>query len=171
MNLRDSNLVNELFGNRAGDQRIIETGRRLSAVAPESAVVAHLGSDEFAIFTPLGSTEPATFTAALARAVNQPLRMSGQLVPMSADFGYVVSAATENDPAKLIDAARFALQEARKSKQAPRLGSLRNSKPCASSNEPSTSISKRQSTATNWFCTGNRSSMVPTWICSVGRLC
>ncbi|MEV6597807.1 EAL domain-containing protein [Actinoplanes sp. NPDC051346] len=44
--------VNDTLGHHAGDQVLLEAGRRLSAAAGESGVVARLGGDEFAVLLP-----------------------------------------------------------------------------------------------------------------------
>lgn len=41
--------VNDTLGHVAGDQLLVEVGRRLRAAAPDGALVARLGGDEFAV--------------------------------------------------------------------------------------------------------------------------
>ncbi|OJF12017.1 hypothetical protein BG844_23025 [Couchioplanes caeruleus subsp. caeruleus] len=44
--------VNDTLGHHAGDQVLLEAGRRLSAAAGDAGVVARLGGDEFAVLLP-----------------------------------------------------------------------------------------------------------------------
>ncbi|GGQ59812.1 putative bifunctional diguanylate cyclase/phosphodiesterase [Couchioplanes azureus] len=44
--------VNDTLGHHAGDQVLLEAGRRLSEAAGDAAVVARLGGDEFAVLLP-----------------------------------------------------------------------------------------------------------------------
>ncbi|WP_051356350.1 putative bifunctional diguanylate cyclase/phosphodiesterase [Azorhizobium doebereinerae] len=110
--LRDSNLVNELFGISAGDERLVEAARRLSAAAPPGSVVARLGGDEFAIFIEHPGPDAAAAIAGIADALRAPFLISGQSVPMSADFGYVLTRPGLTDAAELRKLAGIALQTA-----------------------------------------------------------
>ncbi|MFI5493971.1 putative bifunctional diguanylate cyclase/phosphodiesterase [Actinoplanes sp. NPDC051859] len=44
--------VNDTLGHHAGDQVLLEAGRRLSAAAGDEGIVARLGGDEFAVLLP-----------------------------------------------------------------------------------------------------------------------
>ncbi|MFG1346216.1 EAL domain-containing protein [Xanthobacter autotrophicus DSM 431] len=115
INLRDSSLVNELFGGAAGDLRIIEAGRRLTEAAPAGATVARMGGDEFAVVVPGGTAmpDPQRLVGTLVEAVGAPYRLSGQLVPMRLDLGYAIRTDAEVDPDRFIQMAGIALEAAR----------------------------------------------------------
>src|SRR4029453_7419974 len=44
--------VNDTFGHHAGDQVLLEAGRRLTAGVGADGIVARLGGDEFAVLPP-----------------------------------------------------------------------------------------------------------------------
>ncbi len=120
MDLRSSKLVNDLFGSSGGDERLLETARRLRDATPAEGIVARTGDDEFTIYlddTAL-AVPPDVLVADLIAAVAQPFRLSGQLVPMRADAGYVVRDSDLTDWESVVRAASAALEEARSGKEA-----------------------------------------------------
>ncbi|WP_104434195.1 EAL domain-containing protein [Kineococcus xinjiangensis] len=60
--------VNDLHGHQAGDQVLVEFGRRLRGVAREDDLVVRLGGDEFAVLVYRGMS-PAQITALAQRLV------------------------------------------------------------------------------------------------------
>lgn len=115
MDLRSSYLVNALFGSAGGDQRLVETARRLSEAVAPGALVARTGGDEFAIYTenPAALASPLCFVERIVLAVDKPFRLAGQLVPMRADVGYALRQSANGSWAELLQAAEVALEVAR----------------------------------------------------------
>jgi diguanylate cyclase len=80
--------VNDTYGHVTGDQVLIETARRLCELAPESAVVARYGGDEFAVFFPTG---PAVLDA-VARRIEATLQRPISLADTAAASHITISA-------------------------------------------------------------------------------
>ncbi|MFG1257303.1 EAL domain-containing protein [Xanthobacter flavus] len=120
MDLRSSKLVNDLFGSSGGDERLLEAARRLRHATPQEGIVARTGDDEFTIYLDDSALagSPEAFVADVIAAVARPFRLSGQLVPMRADAGYVVRDSDLTDWESVVRAASAALEEARSGKEA-----------------------------------------------------
>ncbi len=85
-------LVNDSVGHAAGDEMLIETGRRICAVLGERGVVARLGGDEFAILVddpPHANTAEAA-AAQILRVLGEPMWVAGRELFPSASIGIAV---------------------------------------------------------------------------------
>ncbi len=82
-------LVNDSAGHAAGDQMLIEAGRRIGSLLSDADVVARLGGDEFAVLVMhVESTGQAeTLAAALLEALGQPMWIAGRELFPSASVG------------------------------------------------------------------------------------
>lgn len=78
--------VNDGYGHQAGDRLLREVGRRIRETVPETALVARLGSDEFAVLLGLDADDPdagddAAFVENIAcrllAAIAQPFELLG----------------------------------------------------------------------------------------------
>ena len=82
-------LVNDSIGHAAGDELLVEAGRRLSAVLGEGAVIARLGGDEFAVLVE-GIADRAAAEAlasALLARLGRPMWIAGRELFPSASIG------------------------------------------------------------------------------------
>lgn len=81
--------LNELLGYRAGDEALVEVARRLESF-PRRCEVGRLGGDEFCvILDPVEDLRDALKSAeALVRGFEEPLRVSGREVFMTASAGF-----------------------------------------------------------------------------------
>lgn len=110
--------VNDGYGHRAGDQLLIAaSGILRNEVADRDATVFRCGGDQFALHLPRASTKDAE---ALAEAILYALRqfrpaVSGSPTPLqvSASIGIATYPAYEDDAAKLLDNAEYAVNEAK----------------------------------------------------------
>jgi diguanylate cyclase (GGDEF)-like protein len=82
-------LVNDSVGHAAGDEMLVETGRRIRAVLRENDAVARLGGDEFAILIDDPSDERAAEAAAarILEVLGEPMWVAGRELFPSASIG------------------------------------------------------------------------------------
>ena len=89
LDLDDFKMVNDIQGHLAGDQLLVEVGRRLQAAAPKQAVVARFGGDEFALLVHSIAVEPIV-TRILA-AIDAPVLLDGHEVRATVSIGSAVA--------------------------------------------------------------------------------
>ncbi|WP_203740157.1 putative bifunctional diguanylate cyclase/phosphodiesterase [Actinoplanes cyaneus] len=91
--------VNDTIGHHAGDQVLIEAGRRLSGHVAEAGVVARLGGDEFAVLIPgvSGLPEAVRLADRLVAELNRDFRIEDQLAAIGASLGVALSPADSAD--------------------------------------------------------------------------
>ena len=82
-------LINDSIGHAAGDEMLVEVGRRISEVVGNAGVVARFGGDEFALLAdPVEGAEDAEALAArLLEALGKPLWIAGRELFPSASIG------------------------------------------------------------------------------------
>ena len=109
--------VNDSLGHAAGDQLIQVMGRRLKAALPAGCTPGRLGGDEFVVvIEESGSVERVHEIAQrLARAVGEPLELSGRLVRVSASIGVAIGHDASDTPLDLLGFANAALHQAKDS--------------------------------------------------------
>ncbi|MEU4155046.1 EAL domain-containing protein [Actinoplanes sp. NPDC026670] len=85
--------VNDTIGHHAGDQVLIESGRRLAAHVHSPAVVARLGGDEFAVLLPQvsGLSEATTLADRLVAELNRDFALDEGPAAISGSLGIAVS--------------------------------------------------------------------------------
>jgi diguanylate cyclase len=107
--------VNDRFGHEAGDQALIEIGKRIVVAVRASDTVARLGGDEFVIVCEGLSRDQAEALGRRVRAdVAAPLEIGKDLVELSVDLGIAVELAPEEgDVSGLLDAADRAMYHAK----------------------------------------------------------
>ncbi|MBU58698.1 MAG: bifunctional diguanylate cyclase/phosphodiesterase [Alcanivorax sp.] len=110
--------VNSSLGMATGDEVLREAARRVSALAPEQALVARLAGDEYGVLLS-GEEDPQTVKAlsdAIVGEMARPYRIHGFECRISACLG-IASAAVDTlgglDSSDLLKRALLALQEAK----------------------------------------------------------
>ena len=104
--------VNETLGHAAGDELLVQAGRRLSACVRSSDTVGRLGGDEFAIVLPQPD-DAATVAKRVMAAMAEPFRVAGQEVYVSASIGIGVYPADGPDAHTLLKNADTAMNHAK----------------------------------------------------------
>jgi diguanylate cyclase (GGDEF)-like protein len=108
--------VNDTLGHPAGDQLLIEIGKRLQSTVRETDVLARLGGDEFAI---IQQDAPNQHEAAIAlalrivEAISQPFDLNGNRASLGASIGIVLAPEHGIDPEGLLKRADLALYDAK----------------------------------------------------------
>jgi diguanylate cyclase (GGDEF)-like protein len=83
--------VNDALGYAGGDQALAEIGRRLQRAVPKDAIIARLGSDEFALLMSGTNADAAMASARILRqALLRPFWMN-QLIQVSVSIGLAVA--------------------------------------------------------------------------------
>lgn len=103
--------LNDSLGHQAGDQLLIEIGRRLQGGALSEEVVCRLGGDEFAVIAP-GETLRKR-AAALTRLLTQPHSIYGRSITPGASIGAALFPTDATDAADLQRFADMALYRAK----------------------------------------------------------
>jgi diguanylate cyclase (GGDEF)-like protein len=81
--------INDSLGHKAGDDLLVVTARRLVDALHPGDTAARLGGDEFAVLLEAPPTRPVGAVAdVLAGALEQPARLHGLDVQVSASIGY-----------------------------------------------------------------------------------
>jgi diguanylate cyclase (GGDEF)-like protein/PAS domain S-box-containing protein len=109
-------VVNDTFGHPAGDQLLIEVGRRLRTTVRETDVVARLGGDEFAIIQESGPDQHDGAVALALRIINaisRPFDLNGNRANLGTSIGIVLAPEHETDPEGLLKRADLALYDAK----------------------------------------------------------
>ncbi|WP_298109685.1 EAL domain-containing protein [Bradyrhizobium sp.] len=109
-------VVNDTFGHPAGDQLLIEVGRRLKSTVRETDVVARLGGDEFAVIQEGGSDQHEGAIALALRiisAISRPFDLNGNRTSLGTSIGIVLAPEHESDPEELLKRADLALYDAK----------------------------------------------------------
>ena len=108
--------VNDTLGHPAGDQLLIEVGRRLQSTIRETDVLARLGGDEFAIIQEGGPNQHEAAIALALRiiaAISQPFDLNGNRANLGASIGIVLAPEHEIEPEGLLKRADLALYDAK----------------------------------------------------------
>ncbi|MGD1888685.1 MAG: putative bifunctional diguanylate cyclase/phosphodiesterase [Cohaesibacteraceae bacterium] len=106
--------VNDTLGHQAGDQLLIEVGKRLRASIKSTDVLARLGGDEFTILQ-FGVRSPADMEALagrIVRTLNKPFWIDENQVNVGVSVG--VAPYARQEPAAFLRDADIALYEAKK---------------------------------------------------------
>lgn len=111
LDLDDFKEVNDVLGHQAGDEMLIEAGRRLGRCVGPADTVARLGGDEFVIL--LTSTlDPDAVAARVVRALNAPFTLHGREIHPSISLG-LTSADTRLHATDLLRRADIAMYAAK----------------------------------------------------------
>lgn len=109
LNLDRFKAVNEIFGQIAGDQVLVEVAQRIDVTRPPSSFLARLDSDNFAlIFTDTSAgAELETIGRRLCEAIARPIKLSTGTAHVTASVGFAASG-PEDTPETLFDHADYA---------------------------------------------------------------
>ncbi len=86
LDLDDFKEVNDILGHHAGDQMLIEVGRRLRTCVRPDDVVARLGGDEFVVLL-VGSQEPEAVAGRIVDSLRVPVWIDGTMLRPSLSLG------------------------------------------------------------------------------------
>ncbi|GGQ38731.1 GGDEF domain-containing protein [Couchioplanes azureus] len=102
--------VNDAYGHAAGDQLLIEVGRRLRACVRDGDTVARLGGDEFAVLVEgLSADRRDELAGLLAQALSGEVRIGAAVVPLRASIGMATGRHGVHDPDSLLHEADMAM--------------------------------------------------------------
>jgi len=108
--------VNDTLGHPAGDQLLVEVGRRLQSTIRETDVLARLGGDEFAIIQEGGSSQHEGAIALALRiigAISLPFDLNGHEASVGASIGIALAPENGVEPEELLKSADLALYNAK----------------------------------------------------------
>lgn len=107
--------INDTFGQLAGDEILIETGKRLKAVLPQEVLLARWGDDEFAML--IAGPEIEHRSASLAKkildGIKKPIALSIDTINIGASIGIASYPSNSNDLNTLLKNAYTALLQAK----------------------------------------------------------
>ena len=106
--------VNDSLGHTWGDQLLVLVGRRLKVEAPEGALVARVGADEFAVVSRVPDLAAAGALArSLRAAVSTSYPLAGLTIDAAATVGVAISPDHGEDGASLMRRVDVALSNAK----------------------------------------------------------
>lgn len=107
--------INDLFGQRAGDEILCQIAHRLQACVPDGALVARLGGDEFGFVFPLVFERKGAERMAkvLKDVLSAPFDLGERNVRLSACFGLAVYPFAGDEYGELMKSADTALYRAK----------------------------------------------------------
>jgi diguanylate cyclase (GGDEF)-like protein/PAS domain S-box-containing protein len=100
--------INDTLGHAAGDQLLVEVGRRLERAAREQDTVGRLGGDEFVMISRQMHSwaEAGSLAARMMRAVQQRIELAGQPAVPSLSIGVALAALDDSSDSVLATADR-----------------------------------------------------------------
>jgi diguanylate cyclase (GGDEF)-like protein/PAS domain S-box-containing protein len=110
--------INDSMGHAAGDDLLLELGRRLNAAARSSDTVARLGGDEFGVLLPQASL-PGHVRAAVRRmqaAIESPITLHGLEMSLEVSIGVALYPDDGEDVETLLRCADSAMYHAKAEK-------------------------------------------------------
>ncbi|MXO71435.1 putative bifunctional diguanylate cyclase/phosphodiesterase [Alteraurantiacibacter buctensis] len=114
IDLRRFKEVNDMLGHHVGDEVLRLVADRLVIRAPDDAVLARFGSDEFLLAVPLATRIEAEILAgALSAELAAPMRVSGQRIESGASLGVALLDPDQPDLEHLMQHAGLALYYAK----------------------------------------------------------
>jgi len=110
--------VNDTYGHAAGDELLLAVADRLRGAVRSSDIVARLGGDEFAViqFGLNHGGEAELLAKRITAAIEQPYRVAGHNLLISASVGTVVSGDRPQSLDELLKAADESLYEVKRAR-------------------------------------------------------
>ena len=112
LDLDDFKEVNDILGHHAGDQMLIEVGRRLRTCVRPDDVVARLGGDEFVVLL-VGSVDAEAVAARIVESLRVPVWIDGTMLRPSLSLGLASMSETAVDASELLRRADVAMYAAK----------------------------------------------------------
>ncbi|WP_371261752.1 EAL domain-containing protein [Arthrobacter sp. ov118] len=112
LDLDDFKEVNDILGHHAGDQMLIEVGRRLRTCVRPGDVVARLGGDEFVVLL-IGSLDPDAVAARIVDSLRVPVWIDGTMLRPSLSLGLASISEDAVDASELLRRADVAMYAAK----------------------------------------------------------
>lgn len=112
--------VNDTFGHSAGDQFLVEFGKRLNSIEIKENIKIRIAGDEFALYIHgYDSIDhdciEAIWEKVSARVLYGPIEVNGIMIPVSVSCGMAVFGKDTNSIGQLIEYADFAMYQSKKS--------------------------------------------------------
>jgi len=114
LDLDDFKTINDSLGHGAGDELLMEVGRRLGHTLRPADTAARLGGDEFAILLEdVASETPQAVAGRLLKAFERPFTIHRKQVQVHASIGIAVEAHAATTPEELLRNADLAMYMAK----------------------------------------------------------
>ena len=109
--------INDTLGHEAGDQVLLEVAERILACIRPSDMVGRLGGDEFVVLIEGVSDGwiPSTIARRITESFEQPMKVAGHKLKISASIGVAVSSSQTSDASDLLRRADAAMYGAKRS--------------------------------------------------------
>ncbi len=107
--------VNDVYGHVAGDQVLVETGRRLREISDETILLARLGGDEFGILIDgdLSDAQISAYGERICAALQAPFLLSDVTVQIAGSIGFATFPEAGTTAGSLFERADYALYHAK----------------------------------------------------------
>jgi diguanylate cyclase (GGDEF)-like protein len=107
--------VNDAYGHRAGDQVLIEVGRRLRSLGSDFSCIARLGGDEFGVILngERSDAELRSIGLAICMALREPYNIIETQVQLGGSVGFASAPGAADTSEKLYECADYALYYAK----------------------------------------------------------
>ncbi|QOC22465.1 EAL domain-containing protein [Wenzhouxiangella sp. AB-CW3] len=114
LDIDDFKIINDTLTHAAGDQLLVEVGRRLKSALRESDTVARLGGDEFVLLCEISKRDDAIEMARrIMAAITAPVELRGQRLSIQASIGITLMPDDDQDQERLLRNADLAMYEAK----------------------------------------------------------
>jgi diguanylate cyclase (GGDEF)-like protein len=112
--------VNDTFGHSAGDQFLIEFGRRLNSIDMDETIKIRIAGDEFALYIHgyeeiKHDTIEEIWEKINSKVLFGPIEVNGIMIPVSVSCGMAVYGQDTDNIGQLIEYADFAMYKSKKS--------------------------------------------------------
>ncbi len=107
--------VNDVYGHVAGDQVLVETGRRLRDICDDAILLARLGGDEFGLLIEgdLGEAQISACGERICAALRAPFPLSDVTVQIAGSIGFATFPEAGTTAESLFERADYALHHAK----------------------------------------------------------